>query len=120
MTRPYQLCAILILLAVVCIAVAQEEPKGGVLGRYIVKSVEFNFVGKRSFKDKRLGKLLSFKKGDNVDAVLAGFGRDDLEDFYLKKGYAFAKVRLFSPMVSSGKVIYTIEEGPKVKIKSVK
>jgi replicative DNA helicase len=99
---------------------AEVEGIGRVLGRYTVKSIQFSFIGKRTYKDKRLLAKLSFKKGDNIDAILADFGREDLEEFYLKRGFAFVEVKLDKESVREGDVIYTIKEGPRVRIKSVK
>ncbi|MHC4185201.1 MAG: BamA/OMP85 family outer membrane protein, partial [Planctomycetota bacterium] len=99
---------------------AEVEGIGRVLGRYTVKSIQLSFVGKRTYKDKRLLAKLSFKKGDNIDAILADFGREDLEEYYVKRGFAFVDVQLDKESVRKGDVIYTINEGPRVRIKSVK
>ncbi|MHC4213381.1 MAG: outer membrane protein assembly factor BamA [Planctomycetota bacterium] len=120
MTKTYFCFSISIIVIAVFICFSQDEVSGNVLGSYVVKSVKFEFIGKRSYKDKRLSKLLSFKKGDNVDAVLAGFGRDDIEQFYFKKGYAFVAVDLDITEISKGAVRYIIKEGSRVKVRSVK
>jgi outer membrane protein insertion porin family len=96
---------------------AEEER---VLGRYMVRTVKFEFVGKRSFKDKKLLGKLGFKEGETIDAVLADFGREDLTEYYLKKGFAFVEVGLDRDKVSQGDVIYTITEGPRVKVKKIR
>lgn len=120
MTKTYFCFSISMLLITVFICFSQDEVSGNVLGSYVVKSVKFDFVGKRSYKDKRLSKLLSFKKGDKVDAVLAGFGRDDIEQFYFKQGYVFVEVGLDITRISEGVVIYIIKEGRRVKVRSVR
>jgi len=91
-----------------------------VLGRYMINTIEFRFVGKRTYKNKRLLGKLGFKEGETIDAVLAEFGREDLKEFYLQNGFAFAEVELDRDKVSQGKVIYTITEGPRVKVNSVR
>ncbi|MHC4575302.1 MAG: POTRA domain-containing protein, partial [Planctomycetota bacterium] len=85
-------------------------------------SVHFVFADKRTYKDKKLLGILGFKKGDYIDAVLARVGREHLEEFYLKKGFAFVKVELDENRISEKEVIYTyrVTEGPRVKIKWVK
>jgi outer membrane protein assembly factor BamA len=91
-----------------------------VLGRYTVKSIKFIFTDKRTYKDKRLLGKLGFKEGETIDAVLAEFGREDLSELYLEKGFAFVDVTLDADKLPEGKVVYTITEGPRVKIKSVR
>ncbi len=120
MTKTYFCFSISILVIAVFICFSQDQVIGNVLGNYVVKSVKFDFIGQRSYKDKRLSKLLSFKKGDNVDAVLAGFGRDDIEQFYFKHGFVFVAVDLDITRISEGVVRYTIKEGSRVKVRSVR
>jgi outer membrane protein insertion porin family len=88
----------------------------------IISSVDFNFVDKRTFKDKSLLKIMGFKRGDPIDPVLARIGAEHLQEFYLKKGFPFNNVELDEKKVSEKEAIYTynITEGPRVKIKSVK
>jgi len=113
-------CIVLLILGWPRVTGAEPEETGRVLGRYKVRSIAFDFVGNRTYKDKRLVGILSFKPDEHIDAILAEFGREDLKEFYLKKGFAFAEVKLDNEKLSEGKVVYTITEGPRVKIKSVK
>jgi outer membrane protein insertion porin family len=101
-------------------AFGQPEKSGRILGRYLVKSVRFDFVGKRTYKDKKLQAKLSFKRGDNVDAIQAGFGREDLAEFYVQRGFAFVEVNLDQAQLSQGHIVYTIKEGPRVRIAKVR
>lgn len=101
-------------------AFGQQDQAEQILGRYVVESICFDFVGKRTYKDKKLAAKLSFKRGDYVDAILADFGREDLMVFYLKRGFAFVEVKLDQAGLSAGEVIYTIKEGPRVKIGKVR
>jgi outer membrane protein insertion porin family len=86
--------------------------------RNIIKSIDF--VNNRAFKDKTLEKKLDFKVGDYLDPILAEAYRRTLAEFYRQKGYAFVEVTLDSEKLEQGQVVYTINEGPKVKIGSVK
>jgi len=51
--------------------------------------------------------------------VLAESGRKAIIEFYQKKGFAFAAVGLDVEQLKAGKLIYTIEEGPRVRIDKV-
>lgn len=98
-------------------AYSQVNRTGPAAGRYTIRSIDFAFASdKRTYKDKRLLGILGFKKDDVIDAVLAEFGRDRLEEFYRKKGFAFIQVSLDEGKLPTGKVVYHIDEGPKVKI----
>jgi len=89
-----------------------------VVEKNIVRSI--GFAGNRSFKAKTLRKKLGFKITDYLDLLSAESGRATLKEFYLKKGFAFVQVSLDSEQLRRGKLIYKIEEGPRVKIKSVR
>jgi len=86
--------------------------------RDIVRSIVF--VGNRKYKAKTLRKKLGFEIGDHLDEFIsAKSGRLALKQFYLEKGFAFVQVTLDSEQLSKGRLIYTIDEGPRVKIRSV-
>jgi len=86
--------------------------------RNIIKSIDF--VNNRAFKDKSLQKKVDFEVGDYLDPILAEAYRRTIAEFYRKKGFAFAEVALDSEKLEQGRVVYTIGEGPRVKIASVK
>ena len=86
--------------------------------RNIIKSIDF--LNNRAFKDKSLEKKLDFEVGDYLDPILAEAYRRTIAEFYRKKGFAFVEVTLDSEKLQQGQVIYTINEGPRVKIGSVK
>jgi len=86
--------------------------------RNIIKSIDF--VNNRAFKDKTLERKLDFKVGDYLDPILAEAYRRTLAEFYRQKGFAFVEVTLDSEKLEQGQVVYTTNEGPKVKIGSVK
>jgi outer membrane protein insertion porin family len=83
-----------------------------------VKSIEF--VNNDSFKDKKLKKKLDFEVGDFLDPILAESGRRILAEFYQQKGFANVKVTLDNEQLSEGRIIYTFEEGQRLRIKSIK
>ena len=84
----------------------------------IIQSIEF--VNNRKYKDKTLLKKLDFIKGDYLDPVLAESGAITLAEFYRSKGYPYVDVLLNRKKLSEGKVVYTIVEGPRIRILSVK
>ena len=86
--------------------------------RDIVRSIAF--VGNRAYKAGTLRDKLTFKVGDWLDVILAETCRTTLVEFYRRKGFAFVEVALDDEQLSAGKVIYTIDEGPRVKVASVK
>jgi outer membrane protein insertion porin family len=88
-----------------------------VVERNIVRSIDF--VGSRKYKAKTLRRKLTFKVGDYLDSILAETCRKTLVEFYRKKGFAFIRVELDAEQLREGKVIYTVDEGPRVAIKSV-
>ena len=86
--------------------------------RNVIKSIDF--VNNRAFKDKNLKKRVDFEVGDYLDTILAEAYKRTLAEFYRKKGFAFVEVTLDSDKLEQGQVVYTIDEGPRVKIASVK
>ncbi len=88
-----------------------------VVERNIVRSIAF--VGNRAYRANALRQKLGFKAGDYIDAVLAEAYRRTIAEFYQKKGFAFVEVALDSDRLSAGRVIYTIDEGPRVRITKV-
>ena len=88
-----------------------------VVERNLVRSIVF--VGNRAYRANALRQKLGFKVGDYLDLTLAEAYRRTLTEFYLKKGFAFVEVALDSDQLSAGKVIYTIAEGPRVRIAKV-
>ena len=85
--------------------------------RNVIKSIDF--VNNRAFKAKSLAKRVDFEVGDYLDPILAEAYRRTIAEFYRKKGFAFVEVTLDRDKLEQGQVVYTIEEGPRVKIGSV-
>jgi outer membrane protein insertion porin family len=84
----------------------------------VIKSIEFE--NNRKYKDKTLRKKLDFKVGDYIDPILADSGRRTISEFYRKKGFPYIEVTLNRKKLSEGRVIYTVFEGLRMQIKSVK
>ena len=88
-----------------------------IVERNIVRSI--TFVGNRSFKSKVLRKKIDFKRGDYLDLMLADAGSEVLSEYYRKKGFPFVQVSLDEQQLEKGKLIYTIDEGPRVRVASI-
>jgi outer membrane protein insertion porin family len=84
----------------------------------IIKSIEFE--NNRKYKDKALRKKLDFEVGDYIDPILAESGRRIIAEFYRKKGFPYTEVTLNREKLSEGKIIYTVFEGLRMQIKSIK
>jgi outer membrane protein assembly factor BamA len=89
-----------------------------VVERNIVRSITFK--GNHKYNAKTLQGKLGFKKADYLEPAVAEAGRTAIAEFYRKKGFAFAQVSLDAEKLSTGNVIYTIDEGPRVKIAAVR
>ena len=83
-----------------------------------VKAIVFR--GNSAFKDKTLRKNLSFKEGDYLDPIMAETGRAALAEFYRQKGFPDARVAADSSGLPEGKISYTIDEGPRARIRQIK
>ncbi|MGD8501533.1 MAG: POTRA domain-containing protein, partial [Phycisphaerales bacterium] len=87
-------------------------------GTDVIKSIKFE--NNRKYKDKTLRKKLDFEEGDYLDLVLVESGRGSIAEFYRTKGFAYVEVMLNRKKLSEGKVVYTIVEGPRLQVKSVR
>jgi outer membrane protein insertion porin family len=87
-------------------------------GKEVVKSVDFK--NNRTFNDKTLQKQVGFKLGDYLDPILAESGRRSLAEFYRGKGFPNTRVEADTSALPQGKVTYTINEGERLRIKSVR
>ena len=84
----------------------------------VIKGIEFE--NNRKYKSKTLLKKLGFAVGEYLDPVLAESGRTAIEEFYRSKGYPYVVVTLNRKKLSQGKIVYTIVEGLRIRIRSVK
>lgn len=84
----------------------------------VIKGIEFQ--NNRKYKSKTLLKKLGFAVGEYLDPVLAESGRIAIEEFYRSKGYPYVVVTINRKKLSQGKIVYTIIEGLRIRIRSVK
>ncbi len=89
-----------------------------VVERNLIRSIDF--VGNKTFKSKKLQEKLGFKVGDYLDPVLAHTYATTIIEFYRQSGFPYADVTLDNTKLSAGKMVYIVEEGPRVKIDAVK
>jgi outer membrane protein insertion porin family len=88
-----------------------------VVEKNIVRSIDF--VGNRAFGHKKLLEKLGFKVGNYLDPVLAQTYATTIAEFYRKNGFPYVEVSLDTGKLSVGKLVYTVKEGPRVKIDAV-
>ena len=89
-----------------------------VVEKNLIRSIEF--VGNKAFKGKKLQEKLGFKVGDYLDPVLARTYATTILEFYRQSGFPYTEITLDTAKLSTGKLVYTVKEGPRVKIDSVK
>ena len=89
-----------------------------VVEKNIIRSIEF--VGNKAYRDKKLQEKLGFKVGDYLDPVLAQTYSTTIVEFYRKNGFPYTEVSLDTATIPLGKLLYSVNEGPRVKIVSVK
>jgi len=83
--------------------------------RYLIK-----FSGNKSFKDKKLHELLTFKKNRSVDEFEIENSRREIEKFYRNNGFPFVKVKVKEVnKENTVELVFIINEGPKVIVKQV-
>lgn len=87
-------------------------------GRNVIRSIDF--IGNHTYKDKKLKNKVGFELGDYLDPVLAETGRGIISELYRKNGFPHVSVIINAAKVETGELIYIIDEGPRVRIKSVK
>ena len=97
-------------------ALAQDAPPG-VVERSVVRSVQF--VGNARFKDAALSKDVEIEVGSALDVFAVRQGREAILAKYRDAGYGHVTVTYDEPALARGEVIYTIEEGPRVRIRRI-
>jgi len=88
-----------------------------VVEKNIIRSIEF--VGNKAYRDKKLQEKLGFKVGDYLDPVLAQTYTTTIVEFYHKNGFPYTEVSLDAGKTAAGSLVYTVNEGPRVKIAGV-
>lgn len=81
---------------------------------------EIRIVGNSKMKTSDLKDDLGFKVGDPVDFFLARQGRDAIAARYGEKGYGLAEVTLDEEALKKGDVVYTVDEGPRIRVSEVR
>ncbi|HSV26742.1 MAG TPA: POTRA domain-containing protein, partial [Sedimentisphaerales bacterium] len=88
-----------------------------VVERLVVRGIAID--GNRRYRDATLLRRLPFKKGDHLDRLLVEAGARDIREFYIEKGHAFVEISVDAAELETGRVVYQIEEGPRVKVARV-
>jgi len=78
------------------------------------------FEGDPKTTDKKLAEVVGFQRGDYLDKFTASTGSEKLTEYYKKNGYPFVKITFNDSQIKQGKLHYTIDKGPRVKIKKTK
>jgi len=86
----------------------------------IIRSIEFVGNESRDFKDKVLQQRIGVELGERYDPFLAEGGRRTIIDVYRTVGYTFVEVALDKDQAREGRLVYTITEGPRVKIQAIR
>lgn len=92
-----------------------------VVERNLVRSISFK--GNDQLSDQILAQELTVKRGDYLDVFAVRAGIDALTELYRKKGFPWATVTIDEADQAAlmlGRVVYTIDEGPRPKVGSVK
>lgn len=109
------------------VEVSVEEVAGGqidvifeIVSKYTVGSVKFTGIDK--FSRNRLLKKSEFDEDKTLDEYAVSVGADKIKEYYIEKGYPDVEVDYSidrNQDTGIADVIYEIDEGSKIKIKSV-
>ena len=83
----------------------------------IVRAIEFH--GNEHYKNKVLRQRIGIELGDKNDPFLAEGAKRTIVDVHKKVGYVFAEVELDTEKAQQGRLHFTINEGPRVKVKKI-
>jgi len=78
------------------------------------------FKGDKKTKERKLAEKAGFQRGDYLDKLTAADGAEKLTAHYKSTGFPFVKVTYDDSRIKDGILEYTIDTGPKVKIKKTK
>ena len=84
----------------------------------IIRSIEF--VGNKKYTDKVLQQRIGIELGERHDPFLAEGGRRTIIDIYHTVGHTFVEVTVDKDLARQGRLVYTITEGPRVKIQAIR
>ncbi len=101
----------------------EDTPQGAVVTFSVTERpriTEIRFVGNRKYSDSRLGKEVPLQPGDPLDTFRVREGADSILLLYRGAGYGQATVSYDEQLLrSTGELLYTIEEGPRIRIEEV-
>lgn len=106
-------------------AIVETEPTAaGMIVTFVVQerpTVErINFIGAAKFKDKKLLEQVPLQPGDPVDPFAAREGADAILQLYRDEGFGQAVVTYDAEALNTtGELVYTIEEGPRVRVRGI-
>jgi len=80
---------------------------------------DLQLVGNQALKTDKLLKDIPFRAGDPLDRYRVQAGRQAIEAAYRDKNYTQAQVTLDEQALQQGKVVYRIQEGPKIRIRKI-
>jgi outer membrane protein insertion porin family len=100
-----------------------SAPNGAVVTFRVVERpriTDVRFVGNRKYSDSRLRKEVPLQPGDPLDTFRVREGADNILLLYRGAGYGQASVAYDEQLLrSTGELLYTVEEGPRIKIEEV-
>lgn len=102
-----------------------EPLEGGVKLIYLIKEkptiIRIDFHGNEELDDSKLKEKITITPNSIADTVLIQDNADKLHTFYEEEGYWLSKIVPVVKKISDDEVslTYQVEEGPKVKIKSI-
>lgn len=105
------------------VGASRGEPDGAVVIFTVLEKPEITGVeieGNKRFESKDLFAELPFTAGAVLDRYEVGKAREDLLRKYREKGYYYAEVTLDEAALETGRVVYRITEGPRVKVRNIR
>jgi len=84
------------------------------------KVAKLEIRGNKNLKERELVSEIPFVQGDPLNRYNVEAGREALLNKYRSKGYYFAQVATSQPALQANQVVYTIVEGPKVAVRSIR
>ncbi len=101
-----------------------EPREGGVAVIFDIQErptiTEIRFVGNEKFADSKLRESVPLKVGDPVDLFAVREGQDAITLLYRDTGYGRVQVTCDEDLLRrTGELVYTIEEGPRIRIRQI-
>jgi outer membrane protein insertion porin family len=77
------------------------------------------FVGNVRYDDKQLGQQLDLQIGDPLNRFRVELGARAIEQLYESGGFGEASARIDGEALQQRRVVYLIEEGPRIKLRDI-